>query len=81
MIMWGILSTMGILSAVGDIMMHVEDIMCTVGDTILCNLSTMGDIMIHVGDIMSIVGFSVSWGTQITKRFFPTVLMVSRRAS
>ena len=40
--MWGILSTMGILSAVGDIM-------STVGDTILCNLSTMGDIMIDVG--------------------------------
>ena len=46
---WGILSTMG------DIMMHLGDIMSTVGvfstvkDTILCNLSTVGDTMIRVG--------------------------------
>ena len=38
----------------GDIMMHVGDIMSTmgvfstVGDAILCNLSTMEDIMMHV---------------------------------
>ena len=48
-------------------MMHMGDIMSTVGDTILCNLSTVGDIM-HTME-----GVQYREGTQIIKDF-PTVL-------
>ena len=47
-------------------MMHVGDIMSTVGV-----FSTVGDIIKHVGDILSTVGCSVPWGSQITKDFSP----------
>ena len=49
-------------------MMHVDDIMSTVGcsvprgDIIFCNLSTVGDTMIHVRTYHEYRG-----GTQITK--------------
>ena len=48
---WGVLSTVGVFSTVGDIMSTVGDILSTVGV-----FSTVGDIMINVGDILSTVG-------------------------
>ena len=60
-----ILSTVGVFSTVGDIMIKVGDILSTMGV-----FSTVGDIMSTVGDIMSTVGgyleyhggCSVPWG-------------------
>ena len=58
-------------------MMHVGDIMSTVGvfstvgDTILCNLSIVGDIMIHVGISSVLWGCSVPWGYSDNKDFPP----------
>ena len=48
---WGVLSTVGVFSTVGDIMSTEGDILSTVGV-----FSTVGDIMINVGDILSTVG-------------------------
>ena len=48
---WRVLSTVGVFSAMGDIMSTVGDILSTVGV-----FSTVGDIMINVGDILSTVG-------------------------
>ena len=76
--MGDILSTVGVFSTVGDIMINMGDIMNTVGvfsmvgDIIFCNLSTMGDIMIHVGGYHGYhEGCSVLWGTQIAKDCIP----------
>ena len=51
---WGVFSTVGVFSTMGDIMSTVGDILSTVGV-----FSTVGDIMINVGDILSNVGCSV----------------------
>ena len=48
---WGLLSTVGVFSTVGDIMINVGDILSTVGV-----FSTVGDIMSTVGGILSTVG-------------------------
>ena len=47
---WGMLSTVGVFSTMGDIMSTVGDIVSTVGV-----FSTVRDIMINVGDILSTV--------------------------
>ena len=54
---WGVLSTMGVFSTMGDIMINVGDILSTMGvfstvGDIMSTVgvfSTMGDIMINVG--------------------------------
>ena len=48
---WGVCSTVGVFSTVGDILSTVGDIMINMGDI----LSTMG-VFSTVGDIMSTVG-------------------------
>ena len=48
---WGVLSTVGVFSTVGDIMSTVGDILSTVGV-----FSTMGDIMINVGGYLEYRG-------------------------
>ena len=82
--MWDILSTVGVFSTVGDIMINMGDIMINmgdimstvevfsmVGDIIFCNLSTMGDIMIHVGGYYGYhEGCSVLWGYANSKRLY-----------
>ena len=67
-VLWGYQANRGYLECHGGysvpwgFMMHVGDIMSTVGvfstvgDIIFCNFSAMGHIMIHVGDIMRTVG-------------------------
>ena len=49
---WGVLSTVGVFSTVGDIMSTVGDIMSTVGDI----MSTVGGYLEYRG------GCSVPWG-------------------
>ena len=54
---WGVLSTVGMFSTVGDIMSTVGDILSTVGVFITVGVfSTVGDIMSTVGVILSTVG-------------------------
>ena len=78
-----ILSTMGVFSTVGDIMINVGDILSTVGV-----FSTVGDIMSTVGVILSTVGdvqyrggyheyrggCSVPWGKSLLLFEYPMVL-------
>ena len=89
----GMFSTMGVLSTMGDIVMHVGDMMSIMGvfstvvDTILCNLSTVVDTILCdlsiVGEYYNRCG--VPWRYSDKKRFpltvlnTPTVLMISSK--
>ena len=58
------MSTVGVFSKVGDIMMHVEGYHEHCGGVQYCGgyhplkFEYHGDIMTHVGDIMSTMGYS-----------------------
>ena len=56
-------------------MMHVEDIISTVEDTILCNLSTVGDIMYMWGYNEYCGGVQYRGGTQMTKNSPPPMVL------
>ena len=73
------MSTVGVFSTVGDIMINVGDILSTVGDIMstVGVFSTVGDIMMHVGGYHEYCG-----GKHLLFEYpmvlnTPTVLMIS----